>query len=220
MGDLVAWITAAAGVVAAITGLALWWSERDRNKVLRRQLHTLDDQLEEARAARAQHKAVDLRILDVAPTGGGGDYVDFNLQLANYGTGQCRCKVSAAVGTNDVECQPATLDLVANSGPTLVRVLVPRPDLGELMKECNDETTLYGETLVVRGVDGKDPVEATWREPVYDPATHRERHEIQQRYWRMGRGEETEGDMRAAYLAERIKRLEDQEDDPPRYEWS
>jgi hypothetical protein len=85
------------------------------------------------------------------------------------------------------------------------------------MSECNSETTLYGETLVVQVVDGDSALEETWRETVYDAETHRERHAIQQRYWRRGRGETTEADLRAEHLAERIRRR-DEESGPGLYD--
>jgi hypothetical protein len=189
--------------------------------VLRRQQAILEQQLAEIREARAQSKPVDVQVLDLIPAGGGGTYVDFILKLVNYGTRQCRCKVTARVGGEAVDCQPAVLDLVANDPPQPLRVLVPKPELGDLMAECNNETTLYGEELVVQIVDGDGPpVESVWRELIYDSETHRERYEVQQRYWRMGRGQETEADRRAAYLAERIRRNENDEPETPNYDWS
>jgi hypothetical protein len=213
MGDVIAWVSVIAAVVVAITGIALWLSERENSKTLRRQQATLEQQLAEAREAREQSKPVDLRILELTAAGGGGDYVDFNLSLANYRSRQSRCNVIAHVAGEALRCHPAVLDLIPSTPPSLVRVLVPRAQLGELVSECNNET-LYGETLVVRVVEGDSAFEETWRETVYDPEIDRERHAIQQRYWRRGRGEETEADMRVEHLAERIRRR-DEETEPP-----
>jgi hypothetical protein len=80
---------------------------------------------------------------------------------------------------------------------------VPRPAQGDLVKEFNDATTLYGEQLVVEAAADPDGLTAeTWREQIYDSETERERHAIQQRAWRRGRGEETPADLRAEHLWE------------------
>jgi hypothetical protein len=53
-----------------------------------------------------------------------------------------------------------------------------------------------------------------WREHIYDAEANYQRYEIQQRYWRFGRGEETEADLRAAHLTELVRRAEsDRPDD-------
>ncbi len=218
--SLIPWISTGAAVVAALAAIARWRVARQHNKVLLRQQAVLEEQLVEARAARAQSKPVDVQILDLTPGGGSGDYVDFNMYLVNHGTRQCRCTVTAQVAGEAVVCGPARVDLIPNRPPELVRVIVPRPRLGDLMSECNNETTLYEQTLVVRVIDGASPVEASWHEPIYDAETDRERHEIQQRYWRAGRGETTDADLRAEAIAERLRRLENPEENGPRDEWS
>jgi hypothetical protein len=63
-----------------------------------------------------------------------------------------------------------------------------------------------------------EPLETAWREAIYDPDTNRARHEIQQRYWRRARGEETEADLWAEHLAERIRRRENAGEIGQRYE--
>jgi hypothetical protein len=85
-----------------------------------------------------------------------------------------------------------------------VALEAPRPQRGDLMKECNDETTLYGRELRVDVSWGKHRRQRTWRESLYDASTDRARYEVQRRYWRRGRGEATaaddEADMRADWL--------------------
>ena len=60
----------------------------------------------------------------------------------------------------------------------------------------------------------------TWREQVYEPETNHQRYTIQQRYWRFGRGEETDADIRADMMAERLRRIENPEGNSPSYDWS
>ena len=65
---------------------------------------------------------------------------------------------------------------------TPVAIDVSRPELGEPVPEFNNETTLYGQELVLElAVANECAAAETWREHVYDSATERERHEIQQR---------------------------------------
>jgi hypothetical protein len=52
------------------------------------------------------------------------------------------------------------------------------------------------------------------------PENNPERYAIQQRNWRISRGEETPDDLRALHREERIKRMENPDDYPPDYEWS
>lgn len=132
----------------------------------------------------------DVRIIELAPTGG-GTYVDFSVLIQNYGTQPIRVTVTGRVGENDVQVTRPTLDLLVNAPPERVSIHVPRPDLGNLVDEFDDETTLYDQTLVVEAKGGKHRAQEEWHEVVYDPETNRERQEIQQRVWRRGRGEET-----------------------------
>jgi hypothetical protein len=158
----------------------------------------------------------DPRIVDLYSTGGGMS-ITFTAEVANYGTQQCRVNVTAQVGSDDVACAPRTLDLIPNERPQLVQIAVPRPAMGELVKAFNDDTTLYDQTLRVALTSGKRKDSREWHEEVYLPETNRDRYEIQQRVWRFGRGEETEADMRAEYLAERIRRR-DEENEPDLYD--
>ncbi len=153
----------------------------------------------------------DLRIVGIRPTGGSSGRIDFTAEVANYGTQQCRAEFSATVAEREVECRPATADLLLNAAPTRVGVVVPRPELGDLVPELYDATTLYGETLrfEVRAGDHKaKPV--TWSEELYDPQTDRARYEVQQRAWRRGRGQETDADRRAEVLWIAEQRLNEQ----------
>jgi hypothetical protein len=82
----------------------------------------------------------------------------------------------------------------------------PAAELGELMKECGHATTLYGETLHFRVDADGHHAEESWSEDLYDPDTDRARYEVQQRYWRSGRGEATEADYRAEMQSELLRR--------------
>jgi hypothetical protein len=112
----------------------------------------------------------ELRIYDVQSTGGGGTFVDFQVDMQNRGTKAMRYTVTARVEDVPVEpVNPNVVDLVPNALPTTVRVHVPRPALGTLLKEFNDDATLYGRELVIEVADdeGKRRGTATWREHVY-----------------------------------------------------
>lgn len=195
-------------LIPAVTAFAALWRvqvERQRNKVLR-------DQLEAAR------REPDVEILGIRSTGGGGNSVTFAVEIQNTGTKLTRAQVSAFVGTAEVQVDPATLDLLVNMPPTGVEVAVPRPQLGQLMAECGHETTLYNETLRVRIDAGGETVEETWHEHVYEETENRPRHEVQRRYWRVGRGDETADDLRAEALREHIDRVESGEGERGRYQ--
>jgi hypothetical protein len=64
--------------------------------------------------------------------------------VANYGTQQCRATFAASVDGHEVRCNPAFLDLIPNREPERIAIEVPRPDLGDLVPEFNNDTTLYG----------------------------------------------------------------------------
>jgi hypothetical protein len=157
-------------------------------------------------------RAVDVRLLDVTATGGATDFVDFRVQVVNYGTRQTRCTVSAFVGGEEVRCHPATLDLLANEPPSQVRVMVERPRLGDLVPEFNHETTLYNETLCVTATAEGAQTSAEWHEVVYTADENSERHSIQQRKWRLGRGGQDPHHLRMEYLSERKQRVADRAD--------
>lgn len=147
------------------------------------------------KALQKPHPEIKIRALE--PAGGGGGYVDFTLVVQNAGTKTAWASVEARVGATPVQAQPSTLDLTAGAPATRVRVIVPRPELGDLVKEFNDATTLHGELLTVQVADGKYRATATWREHVYTAEENSERLAIQQRRWRQAKGEEADADPQA-----------------------
>jgi hypothetical protein len=162
----------------------------------------------------------DLRILDFEPTGG-GTYVDFHFNVGNYGTQLCRCEMKAFVGGKPVQCNPASVDLPPNSiTPRHVQVYIPRPELGDLVKAFNDDTTLYGETLRVEVAAGEHKVSEEWHEHVYTLEENHQRHHIQQRVWRIARGEDTVDDRRQEYLEEVMRKREEEYGRGPDYDWN
>jgi hypothetical protein len=151
----------------------------------------------------------DIRILDVKPTGGSSPHVTFTADVQNYGNRPVRATLRATVSGQPVACQPDPVDLLVNRPPTLVHIDVPRPQLGELVPQFNNETTLYGEELRLEVVVGEQRWVEVWREKVYDAETERERHDVQQRVWRMGRGEETPDDVRDEAVSAQLRRLDE-----------
>ena len=96
---------------------------------------------------------------------------------------------------------------------------VPRPALAELVPQFANDPSLYerGLTLVIK-VDGVAVAEAIWTELVYDEETNGERYEIQQRVWRIGRGEGTAADFRAETIADHWRRRADDINRAPRWD--
>jgi hypothetical protein len=129
----------------------------------------------------------EVQIVELVPTDGGGADVEFRLVLENRGNKQIRVTVSAAVGDEPVRCEPADVNLLYNTEPTEVRILVPRPDLGDLVAEFNHETMLYGRTLTVEVVAGKKRPTETWTEHVYSVEENPGRYRIQQARWKSPR---------------------------------
>jgi hypothetical protein len=159
----------------------------------------------------------EIRVVELEPTGG-GTFVDFRALVQNIGTKPARMKVTARVGDRKIDASPETPDLLVNSPPTRVTIWVPRPELGDLMTECGHATTLYGETLHFRVDANGHHAEESWTEELYDSDTDRACHEVQQRYWRRGRGEETADDRRADARTEYETRIESGEAAKGRYE--
>jgi hypothetical protein len=153
----------------------------------------------------------DPRIVEVEATGGATGKVDFAALVQNYGTQPARISVTANVEGEEVQCNPAVVDLLVNSPPTRITIIVPRPQLGDLVPQFNNETTLYGRELevIAQTQTGKHEARWTWREIVYDAETERERHAIQQRVWRLGRGEGTEADERSEWLSRKLRGLDE-----------
>jgi hypothetical protein len=150
----------------------------------------------------------DVRIVELAATGG-GTHVDFDAFIQNYGTQPTRATLTARVGEQAVQIAPRILDLLVNAPPTRVAIYVPRPQLGDLVLEFNNEATLYDQTLTVEATAGKHRASEEWHELVYQPDTNRERYEIQQRVWRQGCGEETASDLREEFRSERDRKRDE-----------
>ncbi len=167
--------------------------------------------------APLESRQPEIRIVELVPTGG-GTFVDFRALVQNVGSKPARMKVTARVGDREVDASPEIPDLLTNAPPVRVSIWVPRPELGELMKECGDATTLYGETLHVRVDADGHRAEESWSEELYDFETDRARYEVQQRYWRRGRDEVTEGDLRAEALLRHEQRIESGETGSQRLE--
>jgi hypothetical protein len=101
------------------------------------------------------------------------------------------------------------LDMVGNHMPWQVYIEVPRPAFGDLVPEFASEMTLYDRDLFLEvTVDHEVITTATWHEMLYDVETNGARHEIQQRVWRIGRGEGTEADFRGEAQADLLRRHE------------
>jgi hypothetical protein len=87
-----------------------------------------------------------------------------------------------------------------------VKVIVPRPELGDLVPEFANEPTLYNRTLRVEALDGQHRVASEWHEKVYSLEENAERYHVQQRVWRIGRGEDTPDDRRGAELDAAVRK--------------
>jgi hypothetical protein len=198
--DVLPWLPAVAILAAAVWNWLRLRAERQRTKVLEEQNAVLRQQ---AAIAEQQLAAVrprsDVRIVDLEATGG-GQHANFVVQVQNFGNQPTRATVSAFIGDQNIRVNPTTLELLVNAVPGRASIMVPRPELGDLVKELNSETTLYGRRLHVRVAAGEQIVERTWSEKRYDPETERGRYEAQQIAWRRGRGEETDADRRAEAL--------------------
>lgn len=143
----------------------------------------------------------EILIHELVPTGGGSS-VDFRLVVQNVGTQPVRAMIAARIGETSADVITPIAELLANAPSTTVQIRVRRPELSDLVREFNHETTLYGETLTVTVADaaGKHRQSATWRELIYTPEENGVRHGIQQRVWRRARGEDTPADRRADWL--------------------
>ena len=87
-----------------------------------------------------------------------------------------------------------------------MKVFVPRPQLGDLVPQFNSVTTLYGKALRLEVSAGGHRVSTEWHEVIYTLEENYQRHHIQQRVWRFGRGEETEADRRGAEFDDAVRR--------------
>ena len=133
----------------------------------------------------------DVRVIALEPEGGGGDSIDFALTLQNFGSQPIRASITAKVGESSVACEPSSVDLLYNRLPVRVRIVVPRPSLGDLVPELEHQTTLYGRPLEVEVAAGSKRRWTVWTERIYSAEEDEERHAVQRRTWRLARGEET-----------------------------
>jgi hypothetical protein len=156
----------------------------------------------------------DVQIVELVPTGGDSDYVDFRMVVENRGNKQIRATVAATVSGTPVLCQPDAVNLLYNTEPTAIRILVPHEKLGDLVPEFNGETTLYGATLTVEVVAGKKRLTETWTETIYTLEENAERHDMQQKVWRRGRGQETPRERLTDEAREAYERKQDEGNRP------
>jgi len=140
---------------------------------------------------------------------GGPGKLGFVAVVQNVGTKPAMSTVTAQVDDIVVEVQ-SPVSLLANTEPLNVRIGVPRPGLGEYIAAFGNENgvTLYGRELVVELAEGKRRVRASWREHVYTQEENSVRADIQQREWRIGRGEATPKDILADQKAGNSRTIE------------
>lgn len=151
----------------------------------------------------------DVKILSLAPGGGSGSSVVFRAEAQNYDSKPIRLHPRATINGELVGiCGPDPLDFIVNEPPKDVWVQLSRPEQGDLVKAFNDETTLYGEELLLTLIDdqGNDVASRSWTEVVYDVETNQDRYNLQQAIWRLGRGEGTPEDFRRDAIAEMMAR--------------
>lgn len=164
---------------------------------------------EPAERPTPKKKPTDVRIVKFTGGEGSEQFVSFRVRVQNYEQRPVQATVSATIEGEPVQVHPEELNLLANAAPTVVSVHVPRPARGDLVKPFNDETTLYGGTLeVIVAVDDVPVASQTWSEIVYSREDNHQRWELQQRIWRVGRGEATEADHRAEGVREMLERHE------------
>ena len=83
-----------------------------------------------------------------------------------FGEQPARAIVTPRVGDEFVQVAPGILDLLVNNPPTRVAIYVPRPRVGDLLPEFNNDTTLYDRTLIVEARAGKHHASDEWHESV------------------------------------------------------
>jgi hypothetical protein len=148
----------------------------------------------------------ELRVRQLAPVGGGTD-VEFRLVVQNVGTKAAWAEVTAHVGETPVRLSTSRVELLPQAPSTTIEIRVPRPALGDLVKEFNSDTTLYGETLTVELAEGKHHASETWREHVYTREENADRFDVQQRIWAQARA----GKQSGAAPGDRAPRTRDEE---------
>ena len=95
MTEYIPWITAITAVVGIVFAGWRVYVERERKKVLREQL-------------KQSERRAELALLDLHPTGGGGNAVTFTAYVQNLGTRPTRATVHAHVNNRDVTVHPST----------------------------------------------------------------------------------------------------------------
>ena len=183
----------AVGLVAFVLGVADWREFEAQFRALR---------LKATRGPLtvpppSEVRMPELKILSLEERGGHSSAIDFAAEVVNEGTRLCRAEVTASIDGRAVECHPSVLDLPANQPPQHVRILVPRPDLGDLVKAFDSAATLYGRTLTLTAVSEEHRAERPWSEHIYTDEENAERQLIQQREWRIGQGEASAADDEA-----------------------
>jgi hypothetical protein len=147
----------------------------------------------------------ELRIHELAERGGDRDAVDFAATIQNIGTKSARVTVTARIGEESVQVNTPVVELLPSAPSQTVRILVPRPQLGNLVPAFSNETTIYGRTLMVEIAEGRHRAKRMWREVIYDATENAARYEIQQREWRIGRAEATDADYLADAQSELLR---------------
>jgi hypothetical protein len=148
-------------------------------------------------------------LMSLEERGGSNTEIDFSAEIVNEGARFCRAEITAVADGQSVRCHPAALDLPPNQLPQRVRILVSRPEVGDLIKAFDNAATLYGRTLTVVASVGGERAQRQWTEHVYTTAENSVREEIQQRIWRIGLGEGTEADFRAEAQSDLLRRHEE-----------
>jgi hypothetical protein len=148
----------------------------------------------------------ELKIHELAERGGDQSAVDFAATIQNVGTKSARVVVTAHIDDEQVQVDKPSVELLPSGPSQTVRILVPRPQLGNLVPAFHNETTIYNRTLTVEIADGRHRATCDWREIVYDPVENAARYEIQQREWRIGRGEASEADYRSDAQSELLRK--------------
>ncbi len=196
------WIGITISLAAAAAGWGRWMAQRKQNQILRQQLDVAQRQLESSQPRPS------IKLGELRRTGGAEGYVGFSATLQNVGTAPTTAVVAASVADQQVEVLPGSdLDLLVNQAPRSFDIRVPRPGLGNLVPPIPDLTTLYGATLsVMVVVDGEVVATADWHEHVYAFEENPALHEIQQREWRIGKGEATADDDEADLRAEHLRK--------------
>ena len=125
----------------------------------------------------------------VRPVGGSHGQIHFLVEISNIGTAPALdCVVHAVLEDLGGVYTSEPFDLPAGVLRHQIFVPLKRPEHGDLIKELNAVTTLYGRSLEVRVHYGRGKAVCRWTEPRYDPVNDGTRYRVQQKVWRDGRG--------------------------------